>query len=452
MTAAIIGFSASALLAFAYVWRVLLIRPSITLILFAALLIIHVVPMLVYLYFTGPETFIYEAALRSVDADAVKTRLLWAMACMFISVIFGSVLASLLVPRNWRLQQKREDNKSTDTDRFRYVYHASPTTRLVLWLIAGAMCAVIVIESQPQKIVNYFTSGESELGKILLRRAEGGTQFYLFNVFLYSVAPFLAMVLYCLQRQKPRDIEIRVLFFCFLLLVVIGKLGTLSKAPIVIFMIQFGLLLALLKDANFGIRAWIRLLIFALFLLTIIVKLTIPDIELLAVYRFLYYRIFDIPNEVLLEFFAAFPSSLRHGWEYGAVGSAVRPMNEVAIPNYFAVAELTRGDATSSSNAMFVGDAWAEYEWVGVLFTSLFVGLVVRTIDLYAYRLGNSDEWACINSACAFGVFTMLSTAFSTSLITGGLLLIPFASILFVRRPGWSRASHKKNQPKNGLP
>ena len=451
MTAAIVGFSISALLAFTYVWRTLLLRPSITLILFVALLTIHVIPMLVYLNFTGPETFIYEAALRSVDADAVKSRLLWAMGWMFIFVTSGSVLASLLAPRRWRSQQKLAANKSSNADQIRYVYHASPTIRLILWFIAAAMCAVILIENQPQKIVHYFTSGESELGKILLRREDGGTKFYLFNVFLYSVAPFVVMVLYCLQRQKPRDIEIRMLFFCFFLLVFIGKLGTLSKAPIVIFFLQFGLLLTLLSKAKLGFRTWIRMLIFALILLTTIVKLTIPDIEILAVYRFLYYRIFDIPNEGLLEFFTAFPYSLKHGWEYGIFGTAVRPLNDAIMPSYFAVAELTRGDATSSSNVMFVGDAWAGYEWAGVAVTSFSVGLTLRFIDLYAFRRGRSDEWACVIAACTFGVFTMLSTAFSTSLVTGGLLIIPFVSALLVRR-GVCQASNKAIQAQRDQP
>lgn len=444
MTAAIFGFLVSALVALAHTRRTLLQRPSVTLILFVALLTIHVIPMLVYLNYTGPETYIYEAALRSIDGNAAKIRLLWAMTCMFIFVTLGSAFAPLLTPKNWRLQKRLGASQSINEDEFRHIYHASATIRLLLWLIAAAMLAVILIEKQPQSIFNYFTSGESELGKILLRRAEGGTKFYLFNVFLYSVGPFVVMVLYCLQRQKPGDVELRLLFFCFFLLVLVGKLGTLSKAPIVIFLLQIGLLLVLLSKANLGFRIWSNLLIFGLLLLTVIVKLTIPDIELLAVYRFLYYRVFDIPNEVLLEFFSAFPDSLKHGWEYGIFGSATRPPNEVTLPTYFAVAELTRGDATSSSNVMFVGDAWASYEWVGVIVTSFFVGLILRLIDLYAFRRGRSDEWACMSAACAFGVFTMLSTAFSTSLVTGGLLLVPFASALFVRRRGFPRASNKE--------
>lgn len=451
MTAAIFGFLVSALLAFAYTWRTLLRRPSVLLILFAALLTIHGAPMLVYLNFTGPETFIYEEALRSVDGEVVKARLLWAMAGMFVLIIVGSEFATLLAPKSWRLKQNKNEWKSQNSNQFIHIYNASTTHRLVLWLIAAAMFAVIMIENQPQNIFNYYTSGESELGKILLRRAVGGTDFYLFNVFLYSVAPFVVMVLYCLQRQRPSDGELRMLFVCFFLLVLVGKLGTLSKAPVVIFLLQFALMYLLLSKGRLGFRIWGKLFILALFLLTIIVKLTIPDIEILTVYRFLYYRVFDIPNEVLLEFFAAFPDALRHGWEYGIFGTVSRPPNEVIQPSYFAVAELTRGDVTSSSNVMFVGDAWAGYEWAGVVFTSFLVGLILRFIDLYAFRRGRSDEWACMIAGCAFGIFTLLSTAFSTSLVTGGLLLIPFASVLFVRRRGVPRVMTKIIQTPDGI-
>ncbi len=449
MIAASIGFLFSALLALTYTRRTLLGRPSITLILFVALLAIHVIPMLVYLNYTGPETFIYEAALRPVDGDAVKARLLWAMACMFIFVVAGSEFGFFVAPKKWRAKSRRANNGFEGSYKYTYIYEASTATRFVLWFIALLMLAVILFENQPRVIFDYFASGGSELSKILMRREEGGTKFYVYNVFLYSLAPFIVMVLSTLKRQRPGDLELRILFVFFFVLVFIGKLGTLSKAPVVIFLLQFAFFRALLSTARLNFWVWVRLLVFGLFMLTVVVKLTIPDIDLLDVYRFLYYRSFDIPNEGLLEFFAAFPHSLKHGWEYGIFGEGGRPAND--LPTYFAVAELTRGDATSSSNVMFVGDAWAGYEWVGVIATSFLVGVTVRLIDLYAFRLGRSDEWACVIAAATFGVFTMLSTAFSTSLVTGGLMLIPFVSALFVRRRPFSGVSNEVTQAKQGL-
>ena len=438
MEISIFGFVASALIALVFTWRKFRHRPSLTLFLLIALLSIHGAPMLVYLFVTGPDTFIFEAALRPVDAQSTKTILLWAMAGMFAMVLFGITFAPLLMPKRWRTAQ----HKKVEVTYFNIEprYRANALGRLALWLIALGMLGVIMIEGQPLKIVNYFSAGESEFEKILLRRSDGGTNFYIYNVFLYSLAPFVVMMLYCLQKFNPRDTELKVLFILFLSLVLIGKFGTLSKSPPVIFLLQLGLLKVLLSRGTVDFKSWARLFALAIVLLTFIVKFTIPDIDLFDVYKFLYYRIFDIPNEGLLEFFSAFPHTLRHGWEYGPLGSATRPPGEALVPNYFAVSEITRGIVISSCNVMLVGDGWAEYSWIGMFRSSFMVGWLVRSLDIYAFRNGRTDEWACLNAACVFGIFTMLSTAFSTSLITGGLLLIPMLSHLFIRK---SRAKHR---------
>ena len=439
MIAATVAFLVAALWTLQYTTRALRPRPSVSLLLFAALLLVHVAPMLIYLHVTGPDTFIYEAALAPVDAEPVKARVLWALTWMFVSLMVGAGFARLIAPRSWVRAQWAASRPAPR--HVASVYRASSALRLVLWLVAASMLAVILIEDQPAKILNYFASGESELEKLLLRSEDGGTRFYVYNAFLYSVAPFLVMVLWCMRRAHPKDHELGALFACFFVLVVVGKLGTLSKAPPVIFLLQLALLYLLLKGKALSWWPLTKLLLLALALFAVMVKLTIPEIELSAVLQFLYYRVFDIPNEVVLEYFAAFPRVLRHGWEYGIFGPLSRSANELVLPNYSVVAELTRDSLDSTSNVMFVGDAWAEYAWPGVVFSSFAAGLLVRSIDLYSLRKGFTDESACLVAGCAFGVVTMLSTALSTALVTGGLILIPMASWLFARRSRRTRAA-----------
>jgi hypothetical protein len=132
---------------------------------------------------------------------------------------------------------------------------------------------------------------------------------------------------------------------------------------------------------------------------------------------------------VLLEYFAAIPASLPYEWGEGLFGF-LRDDNGVAsLPTYFAVAQLTRGNLESSSNAMFIADAWAQFSWLGVVLFSYLAGLISRTIDLYAFGRGFTDESAVIVAACSYGVLTMLVTALPTALITGGLALVPLLSI-----------------------
>lgn len=432
MIAATIAFIAAALFALRYTQREFVPRPSISFILFGSLLLIHGIPMLVYLHLTGPTTFIYEAALEPVDAEAVKVRMLWALACMFVSLVIGAELARLIVPRSWRRAQlsvARSSQRSLAT-----VYRATSLMRIALWLVAVAMLSLILIEGQPAKIVNYFVSGETELDKILLRHEAGGSQFYLYNVFLSSLAPFIVIMLWCMHRADPKDRQLYALLVCFFTLVLVGKLGSLSKAPPVIFLLQLAVLSFLLKNEPLSFWPLTRLLLLAVALFSVTVWLTIPGIELGAIFSFLYYRVFDIPNESILEYFSAFPHTLRFGWEYGLFGPLGRSVQEVILPNYSAVAEITRESLVSTSNVVFIGDAWAEYEWLGIFVTSLMAGMLTRLIDLYSLRNGRTEEWACLIAGCSLGIFTMLSTAFSTALVTGGLALIPLLSWLFLRR------------------
>ena len=430
MIAATVAFLVAALVALRYASHVLRPRPSISLLLFGSLLVVHVVPMLIYLHWTGPDTLIYEAALGSVDAEVVKARILWAMACMFLSLVAGAEFAHLVAPSRWRRAQRAASRQVSR--RLSSIYKANGLVRRILWITAAAMLVVILSEGQPGKIYNYFASGESEIEKILLRSTDGGTNIYIYNVLLYSVSTFLTMVLWCAHRANPGDPELRALMWVYFVLIFVGKLGTLSKAPPVIFLLQLALLSLLLKGKTFNWLSLASLLILAVAMFALIVRLTIPDIEIPNIFNFLYYRIFDIPNESLIEYFSAFPNALHHGWEYGIFGSLSRSANEVVLQNYFAVAEITRGSLLSSSNVLFVGDAWADYEWPGIIVTSTFAGFLVRMIDIYSLRRGFTDEWACLIASCAFGVFTMLSTAFSTALITGGLLLIPVISMTLI--------------------
>src|SRR6267143_3891912 len=90
MTIATGGFVLAAVFAAWYVRRYVGFRLSVTFLLFAALILVHGIPLLIYLNITGPDTFVYEAALAPVDRDAIQAKLLWALALMFVFVIMGS--------------------------------------------------------------------------------------------------------------------------------------------------------------------------------------------------------------------------------------------------------------------------------------------------------------------------------------------------------------------------
>lgn len=422
----------SLLITTVYAWRRIGRHVTLSLLLFGSLLVVHGIPMLIYVFGTGPDTLIYEAALAGVDRAGTLAKVMFAVALMFACLILGSELGIVAAPRLRRLSRRALKPQTAGPPR--RVIRISPSQRLVLWLIATSMFLVSLVQSHFGQVLGFFTFDGSEIERTLLRAEGGGSPFYLYNVVLYSVAPFLVMVSWADDARRSGRLRLSMLTIALFGVTLLGKFGTLSKAPPVIFLLQLLLMAALLRGGRLNLRLLIQLLAAGLALFATIVRFTFPELELDAVFRFLYYRTFDIPNEALLEYFAAIPSSIPHTWGTSVLGwlGATRPAD--ALETYYAVAEVTRDSILSTSNAMFIGDAWAQFSWGGVVAASVFAGFFVRIIDMYSHRAGRSDLSACLTAGGAFGVFTSLSTAFTTALVTGGLATLPIISAWFLTR------------------
>lgn len=396
------------------------------------LVILHGVPLTVYVLYTGPDSFIFEAALSNVDRESALVHLPLAVALMLVMVIAGIEAAGLAFAHSVR--RLRRACRQQPPGVLLRVLRIGPGALLCLWVVGLLMLGVSLAEDQLNKVADYFASGESEIGKILLRVESGGTPYYAYNVLLASVAPFLVMAVGCVALRRSARPSLRWLAALLLLSVLLGKFGTLSKAPPVIFVLQLLLLALLLRRQRLNPENATLLIGAAAALFATTVAFTIPDLDAPAALRYLYYRVFDIPNEVLLEYFAAVPASIPHGGGAG-IFAFLRTMPESSyVPMFSAVAEVTRESLLSTSNAMFIGDAWAEFGWPGIVGFSLLAGFVLRSIDLYAFRHGESDESACLVAGGVFGIFTMLSTSLNTALVTGGLSLMPVAAFALSRR------------------
>ena len=421
------------------------LRISVTSILLVALIVVHGLPLSIYLTTTGPDTFVYEAALAYVDADEVRSRLAYALALTFVAVVAGIQITNVLL-RDWerRVQVASAVRSVGRNDQIRI---ASPV-RIGLWSVVIAMATVSLAEGQLQKIWLYFVSDESEMGKIALRAAFGGAPYYWYNLLLASVAPFLVMAAYCVRRGDARALDGLALFISLLAMTLLGKFGTLSKAPPVIFVAQFLLFLMLLKRMRLSAASIMLLILATLLLFFLFVYASVPELGAMDTIRFLNYRIFDIPNESLLEYFAAIPAMIDHGWGSGLLPFLRAKSDSDFVPMYLAVAELIRGSYESTSNAMFIADAWAEFGWAGVLAFSILAGAIARSIDLYAFRNGESEEAACLVAGCSFGVFTLMSTSLTTAMVTGGLLLLPVLSFVIFGSDGQLRGLPSSNDEK----
>lgn len=422
----------SLLVSAVYVRRRIGSRLTLSLLLFGSLLLIHGIPMLVYAFVTGPDTLIYEAALGYVDREATLARVMFAVSLMFACLMLGSELgaatASSLIRQSRRALVRQGEGP------IRHVIRVNALQSVLLSFVATGMLGVSIAQSHLGNVLDFFHFDGTEIEKTMLRAESGGSPYYLYNVLLYSVAPFLVMVSWVDDMRRTGRRSPGALTTALFVTTLLGKFGTLSKAPPVIFLLQLLLMSALLQGARLNLRLLLKFVVAALVLFMVIVHFTFPELDFGAILQFLYYRVFDIPNEALLEYFSAIPAAIPHTWGASVLGWLGGSPPTENLETYYAVAEVTRGSALSTSNAMFIGDAWAQFSWGGVVAVSTFAGFVVRLIDLYAYRAGRSDLAACITAGGAFGVFTCLSTAFTTALITGGLAILPIVAAWFVAR------------------
>ncbi len=421
-------YGMSLLVAITYLVRYVGVNLSLSSLAILALLVLHGPAFLHYSWGYGPGTLIFERALSNIDIDELRITLTSALAVMFLCVIAGMALVEMLCPSRARLIA----NMMRYWDRLPIVqvYQVTYRSLFIAIIFIVGMLAVSLMSDQIGGISTYLSTAGGEFDKIAIRHEIGGSQYYLYNLAMFSLAPFLTIAFLSGWRVSRNKLALG-LGISLLLLVLLGKLATLSKAPAVIFLLQLLLSFLLFKKGKLSVSTIVLLGCAVLALFIGVTMIAIPGISITNAVAFLYYRIFLITNEVLVEYFAAIPSVIEHSW-----GQGIRLIAGLAgesgdfLPTYTAVAEVTRGSRDSTSTAMFIADAWSEFSWIGVALYSMAFGVLIRGIDFYAFRHGKTDEAIALVSGVSFGLFTALTTSLTTAMLSGGLVTVPLLSML----------------------
>jgi hypothetical protein len=230
-----------------------------------------------------------------------------------------------------------------------------------------------------------------------------------------------------------------------LLATMIGKSETLSKAPPAAFLVQL-MVAAFLTFTNriTLLRALsgacvVALVLFAVTRLTMTIPQGVEGLE------FVYYRVFEVGNQALLENFATFPFIHPHTW-----GANIRPVAMLLglpyVPSYSIVADTWYGTYDQTNPALFIADAWADFSYIGVIMFSLIAGAVCRSIDAVFLVHGKTVVSIAVMGATFIGVFTLLVIALNTALFSGGLLLAPILAGLLVMTSRYFARRHPTSQ------
>ena len=279
----LIAFVAAFGIAVFYAVRRIGLNLSLGFLLFWSLLLIHGIPLLIYLFVTGPgaegpHAFIFNIVHEQSNYAEISNNLISAVSLMFLGITLGAELA---------LRVGSGSPQMKVFTGIKNVIYLDGWRKLILWSTVIAMLAVSIRVSHFSHILNYYKFSGAELDKALLRQSTGGTSYYLYNVLLYSVAPFLVMVSYCQDvTTAKRKYLPSGLTCCLFLVTLIGKIGTLSKAPPVIFIVQLVLLVVLLKSSALKFSSILKIAALLALLFFCMISITLPELNWIEVMAF----------------------------------------------------------------------------------------------------------------------------------------------------------------------
>src|SRR5205823_10333830 len=202
-------------------------------------------------------------------------------------------------------------------------------------------------------------------------------------------------------------------------------------APFALFVIQLLLVAYLVFRNNINWRVALSAVVVILIIFYPIIRLAVPEVDEMEALSFFYYRAFDISNQALLEYFVAFPERIPYMW-----GSNIRPLATLLgheyAPSFDVVSRVWRFTGGSTTTAMFIADAWADFSYFGVVGFSIVVGMVCRAIDIILLVRGKTVTAVAVLAAAFIGIYNLMISALPTSMLSGGLILPPLFVIVIL--------------------
>jgi hypothetical protein len=357
------------------------------------------------------------------DFDAVVTAMNFSIALMYTGIVAGIEAVDRLIPKrvatmrtaltNWNAQALTDDT-------------GDHRGLLIVILALTLLMSFFSIKENHIATIWHFLSikGDDEnIARDMFRSQFSGSPSYLYRTILAAVTPMF-VIWGLLAGWSSRSWLLMLASSLLLIATVIGKFESLSKAPPAFFLIQL-MVAGLLAFTNrvtwrsaLGGAGLVALVLYATARLTIAIPQGMSGLE------FVYYRVFEVENQALLENFATFPFVHSYMW-----GANIRPvavlMGIPYIPAYSIVAYTWYGSHDVTSPALFIADAWADFSYAGVIVFSVIAGAICRSIDATFLVHGKTIVGVAVLGATFIGVFTLLTTALNAALFSGGLLLAP---------------------------
>jgi hypothetical protein len=429
--------AASTAILAAALYMLVRLRPFITTttILFSSLLVVYGPLSLLFTFFSGeygfpvrtfasevkfpPSTFPMIVA-RVGDLGPVITEINFALTLMYLGIAVGVEAVNRIFP----LRAHVTDIAVSSWNKKNVAYE-----KRVHNLLLGAVSACFLVmliysikENHVGTIKQFISINVDNTARNLFRAEHGGSPSYAYRIILSAFAPMLViwgLLAGTVEKSWPLVLSATLL----LLVTLLGKIETLSKAPPAFFMLQMmlAILLVFTNRISWRIALFGGMASFAVIYAVVRTLIISPELSPLAL---AYSRIFDVETQTLVENFAVFPRLHPFMW-----GANLRPIAALIgvpyTPSFSIVGYTWYQDYNITSPTLFIADAWADFSYAGVLFFSVAAGAICRTIDILFLAESKSVVAIAVLCATIWGVLTLLTTSLNIALMTGGLLIAP---------------------------
>jgi hypothetical protein len=379
--------------------------------------------LLSFILLYGVGNIIYFVGADDIDPD-VRNTVTLCLILMWFGLVGGIELAGLTLPkwkaaaqqslRTWRSSQMVDDRRANQL-----LAALGIVIALVVW-------GVFFYTGKPAQIHTFLSLDlSSEKREFRAEFAGGGD--YVYQVLIASVAPFVSFLLLAKgSAGKDRYMLLIGLLTCGAALA--GKMGTFQKVPWLVYLLQLMVVFQARRRLEFGI---VRATVFCAVLLAgaaVAALVAIPQLDSVTIMEWLGYRFFEVNNEVVYQTMYVYPRFLPHTWG----------MNIGLIHTFFGSGDLLSahsrvatffGADGATFDSFFIGDAWVDFSYGGVIVMSIVVGYVVKSIDIFVLSLGKRPVAIALLGSNMYGLFELQVTSAFTAFLTGGLLLIPLAVV-----------------------
>lgn len=265
-----------------------------------------------------------------------------------------------------------------------------------------------------------------------------GWEFYLYNKLPYAIAPLSIIIIW---NIKGVSIWIKLTFMAVLSF---SLIQTGHKMPFVMVLLYILIpqsamkrKLVLSKQVLFMSAG-----IFVLSILAIIPLFYIMQGErtYASALYWSFERIFFESERTLQLYFEVYP--MYHDYLYGSSTRTVATL--LGVPDYISpsvyIPQQVLGLINTSFPALFIGEAWADFGYIGVITVSLLVGFILQLYNIWYFnKKKHYLEDTALFLSIALGSIHLLNSNFLTALLNYGL----FTNLIIYRLIKRPRTSYK---------